>query len=469
MSIPLLFIISKYLINLIKRLFRGRHNLFIFKALVIGKTGQNDNFLSVLHFTLLYSRWKYNPYNLQITIKGSIMKKHPNNPTRINTVPKYKNPIKSNSYEEEQDENLSLEEDVRKLEDENRRLKQGLREAQRESTLFKSLSTVVKQQPPFSTFAPYLIKDKTKKDITESAILILSDSHGDQEVLGKRVQDLEEYNFDVACSRAERIVDVTISHLKENMAKYNFERLYIIGLGDYVSGEIHKATEHSKWKNSLKNAMGMGELLAMMITDLSRYFPEIVFTSVSGNHGRRSVKKDYRGAQDNWDYMVACHAATRLQGLIAEKRLKVFFPDAWSMGISIYDWNFLVNHGDPVRSWNSIPWYGIERRTRRLNAIGAVTGNIPNYFFFGHFHNMATQQHTCGETIINGSWLGTDEFALESLGAYSEPFQWLMGVHPQYGITWRMPIKLRGSDWRKTEVRTGRYAVTIFEDYEKEI
>jgi len=165
--------------------------------------------------------------------------------------------------------------------------------------------------------------------------------------------------------------------------------------------------------------------------------------------------------------MVACHAATRLRGLIDEKRLKVFFPDSWSMGLSIYDWNFVLNHGDDIRSWNSIPWYGIERKTRRLNAIGAVTGNIPNYFLFGHFHNMATQQHTTGETILNSSWMATDEYALNSLGAFSEPFQWLFGVHPQYGITWRLPIKLRGNDWRKEESKSGDYSVTIFEDYEK--
>jgi len=379
----------------------------------------------------------------------------------------YQNPVNLEDLSELENEGLSLEEDLRKLEDENRRLRTGLREAQRESTLFKELSSVIKHQPPFSTLAPYSFTSRKKETITESAVLMLSDSHGDQEILSKRVQGLEEYNFDVACVRAQRIVETTITHLKENMKGYNFERLYIAGLGDYVNGDIHKATEHSKWKNALKNAMGMGELLAMMITELSRHFPEIVLISVSGNHGRRSIKKDYRGAQDNWDYMVACHAATRLRGLIEEKRLKVFFPDSWSMGLSIYDWNFVLNHGDDIRSWNSVPFYGIERKTRRLNSIGSVTGNIPNYFLYGHFHTMATQQHTTGEVILNGSWMSTDEYALESLGAYGEPFQWLFGVHPQYGVTWRLPIKLKPSNWRKEESKTGRYSVTIFEDYEK--
>lgn len=361
---------------------------------------------------------------------------------------------------------LSIEEGVAKLEDENRKLRNLLKEARRESSLFKSLSSVIKSQAPFSTIRPYKKELNKQGQIIESAMLVLSDSHADQEIVSRRVQGLEEYNFDVACNRAERIVDTTITHLTDNMTNYKFERLYIAGLGDYVNGEIHNATEHTKWRNSLKNSLGMGELLAMMIMDLSRFFPEIVLCSVSGNHGRRSIKKDYRGAQNNWDYMVAMHAATRLRGLIDEGRLKCFFPDSWSMGLNIYEWNFVLNHGDDIKSWNSIPFYGIERKTRRLNAIGAVTGNIPNYFLYGHFHNTASQQHTCGETMINGSWAATDEYALEGLGAYSEPFQWLFGVHPLYGVTWRLPIKLRARDWRESEKISSRYRITLFEDYE---
>jgi hypothetical protein len=91
---------------------------------------------------------------------------------------------------------------------------------------------------------------------------------------------------------------------------------------------------------------------------------------------------------------------------------------------------------------------------------------MPNYFLFGHFHNMATQQHTTGETIINGSWNATDEFALEGLGAYSEPFQWLLGIHPKYGVTWRLPVKLRVPNWADVESEAGRYNISLFEDFD---
>jgi len=371
--------------------------------------------------------------------------------------------ISANGTDDEGSYELSAQEDIRRLQDENRRLGAELKRAQRESTLFKSLAPLIEDQAPFSTFAPYSSIMGRKSQITESAMLVLSDSHGDQEILPKRVRGLEEFGFDVACQRAERIVDTTISHLVDNMKAYKFETLYISGLGDYVSGEIHGATEHSKWRNSLKNAMGMGELIAMMITDLSRYFPKIVFCSVSGNHGRKTPKKDFRGAHDNWDYLVVAHAAARLRGLVEEGRLEIVCPDTWSMILSVYDWNFVLNHGDDIRSWNSLPWYGIERKTRRLNAIGTVSGQVPHYYLFGHFHTMATQQHTTGETIINGSWMATDEFALERIGAFSEPYQWLLGVHPTYGLTWRMPIQLRKKGWREEIGKESRYSITMLD------
>ncbi|MBD3261069.1 MAG: hypothetical protein GF334_05205 [Candidatus Altiarchaeales archaeon] len=375
--------------------------------------------------------------------------------------------VDSNGGAQEVDETKSLLGDIGRLEDENRKLRSELKSTRRGSTLFSLLSDTIHNQPPFSTFTPYSSIIQKKGKVKESAMLVLSDSHGDQEILGKRVQNLEEYNFDIACLRAERIVDTTVSHLIDNMKNYKFERLYIAGLGDYVNGDIHNATEHSKWRNSLKNSMGMGELIAMMITDLSRYFPEIVFCSVSGNHGRRSFKKDYRGAQNNWDYLVAMHAATRLRNLVESGRCKIVVPDSWSMGLSVYDWNFVLNHGDDVRSWNSIPHYGIERKTRRLGAIGAVQGTTPNYFLYGHFHTASTTQHTTGEVILNGSWAATDEYALNSLGAYSEPFQWLLGVHPNYGVTWRMPIKLRKGTLAEEAKKKSRYAITLFEDHEQ--
>jgi hypothetical protein len=356
---------------------------------------------------------------------------------------------------------LSVDERYQKTLDDNTKLRLKIKEIQRESTLFKMLSGVIKESVPVSKVEPYIMSNKKAK-INESAILVLSDIHGDQIILPERTQGLENYNFNIACRRAERIVDTTITHLIDNMKGYNFEKLYIFNLGDLVNGDIHpSAGKINEWGNSIKSSMVVGELISLMIKDLAKYFPQIVYVAVNGNHGRFSKKKDYTASLNNWDYLVNSFAIHKLDNLVKDERLTYMIPDSWTAAINIYGYNFILNHGDDIRSFGNIPLYGIERKTRRLTSLGAVSGVIPNYFLYGHFHTNTTQAHPTGNTVINGAWPATDEFALESMGAYNEPCQNLFGVHESYGLTWRLPIILRTKNWKTEELKPGRYNINV--------
>jgi hypothetical protein len=48
-----------------------------------------------------------------------------------------------------------------------------------------------------------------------------------------------------------------------------------------------------------------------------------------------------------------------------------------------------------------------------------------------------------GETIINGAYPATDPYVYEGFSGYREPMQLIHGVHKKYGITWRLPIKIK--------------------------
>ena len=54
-----------------------------------------------------------------------------------------------------------------------------------------------------------------------------------------------------------------------------------------------------------------------------------------------------------------------------------------------------------------------------------------------------------GEMIVNGPWLATDAYAFNSFAGYTEPSQWIHGVKPSRGITWRLAIGLRTKDDHK--------------------
>jgi len=391
-------------------------------------------------------------------------------PAKAVALPKKKKAVAAPPVIEDLKEELmvarvtELEEDNRHLKDVNRELRDDVAKRSRESGVIRTMAETLKNNPITSSYKP--IKKTVKKTgkIEESAVLVLSDLHGDQIILPERVNGVENYNFDVFCKRMERVVDVTISHLTENMQNYNFKTLYVFCIGDMCSGEIHGATEHTKWKNAIKNAIGIGEVLGMALGELSEHFEKIKVVTTVGNHGRRvgpSGKKNYRTPHDNWDYLVTIQAQNKCRDLVESGDIEFITPEAYSALVDIDGHVYHLSHGDDLKSFGGIPFYGLERKSRRLIALGSVTGVTPNYFLCGHYHTSMNMQTPNGEFILNGSFMATDEYALESMGAYSEPYQLLWGNHAVYGKTWSLPIHLRTQNWREDEKKPSRYKVTI--------
>jgi len=259
-------------------------------------------------------------------------------------------------------------------------------------------------------------------------------------VLPHQVGGLERYDLRIALRRAEVYVDTVTQFTQETLSNYVFNDLYILAHGDHISGEIHQATDHSFYRNSFKNALAVGEMHALMYRDLCAYFPRVHVLYLSGNHGRRSVKKDYHQPHNNWDYLVAEVARLHCTDL---SNVDFNIPDSYSACLDIEGHGFAVSHGDDIRSWNGIPWYGIERKTRRWAALNAAVDRKINYYCFGHFHQAATQAALNGEIILNGAWVACDPYVFNSITAFTEPSQWIHGVHHRHGVSWRLNVKLR--------------------------
>ena len=64
-----------------------------------------------------------------------------------------------------------------------------------------------------------------------------------------------------------------------------------------------------------------------MYRDLAAHFEQVHVLYLAGNHGRRTPKKDYLGACDNWDYLVAEVARLHCRALA---NVTFTIPDAWS-------------------------------------------------------------------------------------------------------------------------------------------
>ncbi len=339
---------------------------------------------------------------------------------------------------------LKLEASNLALQDENRRCKLAYKAAQRENSIFESLVDELRAViTPITPLPDARKPNGSKKIIKETLVAHLSDGHCDQIVLPHQVGGLERYDFRIASKRAEQYVDTVIKFSQHTLSNYKFDTLWIFAHGDHISGEIHNAKDHSQYRNAFRNSMAVGQLHALMLRDLAPYFKEIKILYLSGNHGRRTIKKDYPNPWDNFDYLVAETAKAHCVDI---ENIDFMIPESFSACVDIEGWGFAVSHGDDIRSWNGIPWYGIERKTRRLSALNASQDKKINYYCFAHFHNPAMQAALNGETIINGSWIATSPYVYESLSSFNEPSQWLHGVHKTFGVSWRLNMRLRTKD-----------------------
>lgn len=312
----------------------------------------------------------------------------------------------------------------------------------REEGLFQAMSGALEDRVAAMKPLPPARKLGGKAEIEEHVVMHLSDGHHDQIVRPEECGGLEEYDFQISCCRAERYVDTVIQWTQETLApRFRFPHLWILANGDHTSGEIHNHVERSYYKNQFQNCLAIGKLHALMIRDLAPYFEHVHVVYVPGNHGRRTNKKDHHGAHDNWDYLVA---QTTKQFCRDLGNTDFVIPDAFSINLDINGVGFCVAHGDDVKSSLGLPWYGLQRRHRSMIALGHKhNGPRIRYFCCGHFHKPGTVGDMDCELLVNGPWLATDAYAYNTYAGYTEPSQWLHGVNPKFGITWRLNVLLR--------------------------
>lgn len=284
-------------------------------------------------------------------------------------------------------------------------------------------------------------KPDPKATINEDLVLHLSDGHHDCIVTPEETGGLESYNFPISCARAEYLIDKIIKYTKGSLSNYNFKNLWILAYGDHTSGVIHNHEKRSYFKNQLKNSLAIGQLHALMFRDLAAHFQNIFCVYIPGNHGRRSLKKDHHGAHENYDYLVAKTAEICCQDI---KNIEFFIPNAFSINLEINGIGFNVSHGDDVPSHTGMPFYGFVRRQSKLMALNNISsGPRVRYLCMGHHHAFSNLSDLDGELIVNGAWLATDQYSYNTYAGYREPCQLIHGVHPKYGITWRLPIKIK--------------------------
>lgn len=337
---------------------------------------------------------------------------------------------------------LELESEIVHLTEERNRERSKVKASAKTEGLFRAIAKEIQCIKPITALPPAKKLKTRKSRIEEHVVMHNSDGHHDQVITLEESSGFEQHDFPIACARAEQYVDTVIDWCHQTLAPtFNFRVLWVPTYGDCSSGEIHGHGNRSYYRNQFRNCLAIGRLHSLMLRDLSAYFDQVNVIYLSGNHGRRSHQKDYNAPQDNFDYLIGEIARLHSRDL---KNVSFLIPNSYSVNLDINGVGFNFSHGDDVKGNAGVPFYAMIRRQKGLCALHSMSGQQRvRYFAMGHHHVSSSLSDLDGELLVNGAWVGTDAYALNSFSGYREPTQLLHGVNPKYGITWRLPVKLR--------------------------
>lgn len=325
-----------------------------------------------------------------------------------------------------------------------RMLEQQIKAAAKEKALDDMLLDLFQESIPSLPDVPPLWSPSTATArITETAVSLVSDIHGFEHVSAERTRGHNVYTPEEMCRRMGNLVAAEHSILgSKRDAGWVFPNRVVMLLGDNVSGTIHELERHAHGANVVLAVDGVAWVIAQYLREVARMHEHVFVVGVGGNHGRLpdARRKQMKDPTRTWDYMIYLMLPWMLKDL--QDKFTFWFPDAWAAQIQIEGYEFMMNHGDDIKSWAGIPWYGIERRTHKMLALEGARDNRIDYQVFGHFHTPASLSNPTGETFVNGCVIGGNEFALEALASAGPPKQWLLQVHEEHGVTGRWPLRL---------------------------
>ncbi len=338
------------------------------------------------------------------------------------------------------DERREYESQIWDLKDELKKLNAKYNTSHRQNRYEDGMLSAMKDYlPRLSAPLPIQMHDPADNVINESAVLMLSDMHFWDQITLEHTGGLSEYNMDIACEYMHSLAKSIIHILQTNHSKTKFDALYIFMLGDMIAGIIHRLMEHAP-ATVISAKLEAGLLISIFLRDLRQYFPVLINSCVVGNHPRLTKDKSYKWrAEENFDWDIYNQCAISLQNVDG---ISFNIPTSFWMLQKIYDWHFLLLHGDDINSWNQVPWYGILRALRNMQELLHSQKLDYDYGCLGHFHNAGTLDRCRGEIILNGSGSGMSDFSIGKLFTGNVPKQMFFGVHEFKGVSWRYPIVL---------------------------
>ena len=250
-------------------------------------------------------------------------------------------------------------------------------------------------------------KIEITEDTAKAGLLCIGDWHYGAEV------DLffNTYNPEEAVRRVNRLMVETKDIIKKN----NLKDLYVINLGDMISGRIHLPLRINSRLDAVSQTIEVSELLAEFLTKLSE---DVVvhYYDVEDNHSRVEPNKRDSINTESFARIIRWYLRARLND-----NENINFYDS-TLGddiivLQIFDHLIAAVHGDKD------PQRGI------VDRLNSYLQTHVDMIISAHMHHFSADENSNTEFYCNGSLIGQDDYA-NSLRLNSKPSQLLFIVTP---------------------------------------
>lgn len=236
------------------------------------------------------------------------------------------------------------------------------------------------------------------------AIALLSDLH-----IGVEFSDFcNTYNLEVAKQRVSKY----IADVRKYCKLHKVKRLNVVNLGDLISGIIHTTIRLEQEFDVIDQIMNASEILAGVLNELQDAAPEVIYRSCTDNHSRAIANKSEAVEKENFYRLIDWYVQERLK----DTRI-IFKNDNLSKEIGKFDLlngkKVMFSHGH-----NDVP-------NKIFQSFIGATEEYIHYVLLGHYHNEKVKNFQNMRVFINGSIVGTDDYAA-SKRLYTKPSQMLL-------------------------------------------
>jgi len=265
-----------------------------------------------------------------------------------------------------------------------------------------------------------LSKYKEKLNGLRTGILSLSDWH-----IGLDVKNhWNVFNKDIAVERIDKLLQKTIKHC----ITYNIKDLYVLQLGDLISGSIHASTRLAEEYDTIEQTMFASKLLYKLLFNLKDFGLNIKYVSVLGNHDRKN--KNYKESIEKESFIKIID--WYIQEKINDGKLDIEFiyndiDDEIGM-FEIEGKKCLTIHGHN------------DNMGTVCSNLGMALGFRPYAVFGAHWHKHMNIPQGFSRLFINGSLCGIEDYAKKKR-FFSSPSQSLLILDEDDDINIKIDLK----------------------------